>query len=842
MDKLKQPRRTDMNPMIDHKKDFFGGGQYSDPAVPASEIPNNGVRNAFNMLLYPDYAEVRPGTEKHSDLIPPFVADRVTYLATKTDYIITITFGQSFSQEDVDYYFYWPISGRRDLILEVINETQIRVKHSDAEGPATASMPGKIMPPENAKRFWHSASNKLYAIFGEKVYSTSWDMDSWTEIQLSSSRLAADKIISAYSIFDANKSWIYLINPNGVFVIDTTMTPMEMWKSNTACQDNTIVETEEDVENTHGNRYLTCSSRLSGFVTQNRLNASIVIQQESGPNNPNKTDETNKDFAEVWSPSYSGSTVDSYESLVGNTNTRSIAEWKAITDGAFNCVGVGGTGNRTVGALDFSGIVTKDDVAAIIQIALNTYYIDISFTYNAVTNAFTLYPTNDKNGSLRTVRYFSKAYTGTEIFIDGYLNMGNPSLVPAGEGGTIVSTNLSTENTRSIGPITIPVNARHWTHIPIYRTNDLAVATTSQERYVLAAEIPIGKAFDAYRDNADGHIHISPGGNGEFAEADVLCAIKFADGTTDTISGFISSTEVVGSGVLATVVGQGAAIGNGRVMTAKQVGTVITAVTGDSFLTSDVGMRVWWADGYYSFILEYVNATTVIAETSSNHTQQGLTINPTSRYFNDTVEDQILNDRASQYPLYTRFWQPLPLLDAGAIVPGFIIVSKAGIDEIHYSMLRNKHEYLGGYYNDYLQIAPIKDKIIHFSEFKDMLLIYCSNSTYWIATNTTLAMEVPDIGEYVSVISGVNLLDEKIGVFDAGSVQKIPNGIDIVFTNEPGVRTCNGGRFGQNFAVDNQGRSMVLNDLQKTQQKTASGYDANKLGYLIFFSDEAPDN
>ena len=695
--KLKEPSVQRQNQILKTKQSGFGAGMYTDPDLPASILPNNAVRWAFNVLLYSGYAEVRPGTERFSTLLPPAIDGRTNYIATKTGFIITKTVGQNFTQADVDSFFWWPESGHRDLIVAVLSVTSIQVRHDDPEGPSTAALPGKIMAPENARKIFHNSSRLLFAFFGTEIYWTSWYMDQWNRLPLRSGSNTTDIPISSASVFDQNQSNVFLINPNGIFVVDTRQDPMEYFKINTVCPNNTITEVPVGGPNVFGRRYLHSMSRLIGRTTENRFNARR-IQNESGTNN-----------------------ID-----------------------------------HVVESQDYRIVFGVDPAA------------------------------------------------------------GN----------------------RAIGPITYPVGVNHWTHIPIYATDDLALDTTDPERYVLLDEVPIAKAYDAYRNPVNGNILINPGGNGEFSEADVGNDIEFSDGTIDTITAFVSVNEVQGTGILLPVLAQGAAIGGGRVMDAGQTGTLITRTAGDLFLATDAGLMLFWADGYYSFITEFIDGSNVRALTSAAHALQGATIQPVSRYYNDRIPDDTLNNRAVNYSLYQRFWQPLPVLTTGVVVPGFIIVAKAGVDEIHYSQIPTNREYLAGYYNQYYQMAPIKDNITSLREFKDRIIIYCANSTYWAATNVTLSAEVPSIGEYVSVLAGVNILDLRIGVKDRGGIQRLRNGEEIVVTSEPGLRICNGQTYSSNYAVDAYGRSYVLNELQKAQQSTAAGYDPNKLGYLLFFSDQ----
>ena len=696
MIKLKKPSNQTQNPILKSKQSGFGAGMYTDPDLPASVLPDNAVRWAFNVLLYPNYAEVRPGSEKFSNLLPPSIEGRTNYVASKTGFVITKTVGHNFTAADIDSFFWWPVSGHRDIITSIISPVSVTVRHDDPEGPTTAALPGQIMASENAKKIFHNTSRLLFAFFGTDIYWTSWYMDQWNKLPLRSGSNTADVPISSASVFDQNQSNVFLINPNGIFVIDTRQDPMEIFKINTECSDNTITEVAPGGPNVFGRRYLHSMSRLIGLTVENRFNARR-IQNESGTNN-----------------------ID-----------------------------------HAVASQDFRIV----------------YGVDPS--------------------------------------------LGN----------------------RAIGPITYPVGVNHWTHVPIYATNDLALETTDPERFVLIDEVPIAKAFDAYRNPADGHILITPGGNGEFSPADVGNTIEFSDGTVDTITDFISVNEVEGNGILVAVLSQGAAIGGGRVMNASQTGTLITRTGGDLFFATDVGRMLFWADGYYSFITEFIDGSNVTVLTSAAHAPQGATVNPVSRYYNDIIPDETLNNRAVQYSLYQRFWQPLPINTTGVVVPGFLIVAKAGVDEIHYSQIPTNREYLAGYYNEYYQMAPIKDSITALREFRDRVIIYCANSTYWAATNVTLSAEVPSIGEYVSVLAGVNVLDLRIGVKDKGSIQTLRDGQEIVVTSEPGIRICNGQTFSSNYAVDKYGRSHILSELNKAQQSTAAGYDASKLGYLLFFSD-----
>ena len=836
MKKFKNPSRTEEDPIVKHTQSGFSAGMYMDPDLPASEMPANAVRLAFNTLLYPEYAEVRPGTELHTVLLPPFIIGRTNYEATKVGDLIIKAVGQNFASTDVDSYFWWPATGIRDIITDFINVTTVRVKSSDPQGPTTASNPGKMSAPENAKKLFHNPSGKLFAFFGQEVYYSEWDMAAWTLLPLRSSRLTADLPSPSGSLFDQNQNIVFLINANGVFAIDTRQDPMEFYKINTECPDNTITEVLVSNVNIHGRRYTHSMSRHIGRINQNRFNE-IRIQNESGNNNLDFANNS-QDYREVWSPDPIGQHIDYYQTLIGNTIAVAPGDlwwWQQIggglPPGGFK-IAINGSPLTTITGLDFTGVLSFTDIASVIQVGLRAFFPTATCTYLTVPDHFVINAGTTTGCTVSFVENAGLSSIAPRMCM--YEANANPLL-----NGTVVNTSFFVDGDRPIGPITYPLDSRHWTHVPIYASNDLSVATTDSDRLVLLDEVPIAKAYDAYRSPVNGHILITPGGNGEFSRADVGNNITFSNGVVDTLTAFVSVNEMVGTGTLVAVAAQGSAIGNGRVMDAAQVGTLITRTAGGVFNAGDIGRAFFWADGYRSFITGFIDPNNVTADKAAAHVAQGGTIEPTSRYYNDVISDETLDDRAAKFSLYQRYWQPLPSINTGVVVPGFLIIAKSDVDELHYCQIPVNREYLAGYYNQFYQMAPVKDRITAIREFKDRIVIYCANSSYWCATNVSLSAEVAETGEYVAVLSGVNLLDAKIGVLDLGSITRLPDGKEIIITSEPGLRICNGYQFSENLAVDSDGRSYVLSELLKAQQRTAAGYDRNKLGYILFFSDEA---
>jgi hypothetical protein len=95
-------------------------------------------------------------------------------------------------------------------------------------------------------------------------------------------------------------------------------------------------------------------------------------------------------------------------------NTKTVANFKAITDGAF-VISIDNTA-YTVEGLDFSSVTSFSDAAATIQAALVTAgATGATVTYSSLTQAFTI--TSGTTGASSEVGYASAPTTGTDISV-----------------------------------------------------------------------------------------------------------------------------------------------------------------------------------------------------------------------------------------------------------------------------------------------------------------------------------------------------------------------------------------------------------------------------------------
>lgn len=405
-----------------------------------------------------------------------------------------------------------------------------------------------------------------------------------------------------------------------------------------------------------------------------------------------------------------------------------------------------------------------------------------------------------------------------------------------------------------VGPFYVPqvcftidanIRERHLTHFPIYRTLDKAglykqgtsdLSLNNPERYIWVADLRMAAAFYARRYN--GKIEASIG---LFEEADVGSTVQFADGSRETIREYLTPTKVKYTiyPYYAEETGwQGAAIGNGKVMTASQAGKVVTKTAGDDFEDSDVGSFITWATGYQSVITVVTSASVAEVQDDFDKNVQGITLNPVYRYFNDTISDEKLRTRETTLICATRFLEPVDNCNVGIVVPGFMVCAKRGDKKIFESQLTSGFEYLAGFCNKGFQISEsVKDDIQFLLFFPGRLIVLCGSRTWYTATNLAKIVTMPKTGLMFSVLPGFDILDGNIGCFDFGSIQEIASGMYQYLTSEPGGigwRKFDGYKYGENeLLIPKLGQYNYYRDISKLMKETASIYDG-EMGLIIW--------
>ena len=886
---FKKPTNPEAYPLVDFEQKGFQA-LYKD--TPGSKIPNNALARAVNVLQFDEWFEIRPGTKLWSDTpLPtlegefegqsqyaspqsnlPHIKGRNNYVATKTGNIITKTVGEDFTAADVGNYFVWP-GNKHDRISEFIDANRVRTRIADVRQAATAVNPGKIRGPIN-DWMWHKVSRKVYWYIGNQVFWTDYLCAVFHEIHnRSNTPLPNEK-----STLNGEKDKVYIFTSAGHYQIDTATDPIEFYRINDEIPSNNIQGKPKTKSRVYGRRYIYTMSRLSGTGNRDRGDEGVQIKKESGPTKVVKSNNYN-DYKEVFWDNQIIDNVQVNKVLRGRYGgvPGDLSNFNLI-DEPLQGIAVRMLTYRTGGitawrdiAVDIRNVESFDEIAAIIQAKMREVFSD--FTPYCVcrfaNNRFEFHAgaEDDLDGADDSwIDIWQPVGAGIfdlyEVGTNDYLNM------PGGAEFIDSTAHILEGEDESDNALMIPGNQKQWTHYTVYTTQNTNDPINNPELYIFLNDVHVAKSFICnYRFGgpyagwpANGqyvYLEITDGSN-KFEREDIGSFVKTTLGITMEIIGFISENEVVvgsqvGLGLAPNPtrvwpnhpfphsgeeLNIGCAIGGGNVCKATQAGTTVTRDSGTVFAPDIIGSTLFWSDGTYGYVTEFVDEDTVYTETAAEHDIGGLTWNPTGRNFNDTISDTSLGYRAKTLPLQNRFWTPLPNGRIGEKVPGFIFVAEDNGDKVSYSQLPLNSDHLGGHYYPEYQTQPVKDAIKDLWEFPGLLIIFCANSTWRIQTNVTDIVTTPSVGEAIAVITGVSIVDGSIGIKHEGSIQEIDGGAVILVTSEPQVRKFNGYQYSEGLATDEKGKGYILEDIQKLQPEVAVGYDP-LMGYIIWGTEES---
>jgi hypothetical protein len=307
--------------------------------------------------------------------------------------------------------------------------------------------------------------------------------------------------------------------------------------------------------------------------------------------------------------------------------------------------------------------------------------------------------------------------------------------------------------------------------------------------------------------------------------------------TTTTGNDDITITENIG-----TTVGFINA-GSGALVTIN--GHVVSPILGNSFLNTDNGKRLFLSNGkkYHitgvsgisGLIAENDNISTTIAacwapEEGFNKIYQNNSWIDGGRLYSDITSDDKQKSRLTGFPFYQRLYQNLDNSNIGLCIPGWLIT--ANNQKLSYSQVADGYEYLTGYYHPQYQIANTKDNIKAFGKFIDKLVIYCSNSTYFIPTNVTATVNLNTIGVDITTLSSLNIIDSNIGILNSNSLCDVEQNKQILITNESTIRMFDGNQYSESLSVNK------INSLLNKFSTNISALYNPYIGYMFWGSIE----
>lgn len=935
---VKNPAAKRNDPTVPWKQDTFTN-IYRD--IPASRIPNGGVADAKNVLLYGDRAMVRPGDERHSDTIglPLDATQPFTSGIAKSGTSVTHS-GNGFAATDIGKYLIWD-DGSSSLITAFVGAGEVTVDDSTAQADTDVDIRSQIWG-----NFWHEKSKKIFLHIGTRLFHTPWDFSGgWVEITLPS----GSTLTQTRSKFDQEENLIYLFNSSGIILIDVTdednISTVQM--NMPAPSNNIVPATDETIgaaatlvdhlpslieteANRFGRRYLHTMVKLDGDSDNDRGDGTRLIK-ESGSNTFPSTNDF-KDYKESWRINPFKTAGDDSFALSSSSYGYDFSSGAdGFIQDFINSIGAfdltirttPGAGASTVDTtrtvvVNCEDDVTWDDIAASFQIALNASFPDNDmYCFFDATAEELLFFDSDPNIEMIIATTPTGSYTDWSS--DGTLFSGLST------SGTFINWHvLGTKTTKALQ---MPSGQFGYTHFGVYSTVELGSGSpaANPEYFIWQKDIPIIKSFIVItKSNGDLLSNITAADGNILEKEDLGCWINFANGDsmkiqrlwendlngvqayahneggslhttlkTEGISTGAATNKLIDSGATFTnttdavavgdpvlnstddaiaiitaidsdtqlslsedifpfsvqayhIGGEPVAIGSEEPMMGTKSGTTVTAqamVTPKNsvplfdFVAADVGKSIFWSDGDIDVIVSVTSTTEVEVLKSGTKTYNtAFAFEPTGRNYNDSVTDDVLEARATAFPLLSRFYENLPDSDIGAIVPGFLVVATEDDTKGYYSQYSNAYRYLAGHYYAEYQFFIVPDLIKELSAIPNQLILFCKNSTRRFQTNVVENVNDARVGESIAILAGQGIVDENIGISDRMGVISYGSGYKLVTTSEPGVRIFDGYRYGENKLMDNLGRGHIRESFQILKDRIIAYYEPNLYGIMFWGS------
>lgn len=793
---------------------------------PANILPDGALAKAVNAWCDGSRTRPRNGSMLWTSTPFPEIAGRTGYTGTKEGYYVN-TSVDVFEKTDVSNLIGWE-NGYYDEIVEWINPQRVRVRDNDPNG-GTFFLRGKINLWE-----WHRKKELWVLQLGEDLWTANREMTQYTQV-LIISRDKPSNSFSEYKEFDDN---CFVENSGGLFKIILTDSPPTAYRTNTDIPNERIESNESEGEKNHKYRYFYSAARLDQSSLFRSRNTPVKILTESGINKYFYEDESENvgDWAIINTEEPIGEGVETYGVLYsGPTLVVDATLWASVNDATvkFN---INNLGYANI-VFDFTAVTTMDDVASVIQSGIKRYFPSATCEF-----------VGDRGRPRLKIT-------------SGVVHGGNVEYCLRGEGGTVFaadnlglleSSGAVKLNPRSNAPnivrgLKVPPVGKlgeyqwHWTHFPVYRTADYGPdgrrlktngkQTVNSPDYVSwVKDLRIAGAFIARR--VGGIVELREGEEGgQFEKADEGTVIEFEDGTREELlsGGYIDSKHCRYSGA-----GQyyynnsgwmAAMIGNGRVKRVSKVGTIITRYPGSrgtSFTSNDIRKPILFPNGTYSYIKRVINADSLEVWDDRNWDEVGITLDPTHRNFTDIVDDDQLYGYSAAWTAKNRFFVPIKVGDMISKQPGFLLTAPRYGKEVNYCQLELSYRQFVGYHDQNYQKMIIEDQIMALEDFPNRFSILCEGTIYTGVTNNAIEITIEGTLQKIFQLADVEKVAD-FGISDAGSIQRIGEGLIRMITNIDEIRDFDGINYGDDLAVD---KMLNLKKIQRVIQNAYPQYSS----------------
>jgi len=803
-----------------------------------TELESYAVAKAVNCICRGDDVEPRNGSILYSTTRFPALERYGTFSAnksSKTGNVVTTT-EDVFDADVVGNYIVW--GNVTDEIIQYNNPREVLTRDSDTNQGDSAYIQGKL----NLWK-WHSKQEVLILQLADELWTANRGMTTYTKVIISSKQVPNN----SESNYIEHDDDCLVANPAGIFKILLDRTVPVAYKINSAIPGRTIISNNDNGELNHKYRYFYSMSKLDGSDNFRSRLTPVKIQTESGLNEYILTEDEKGDWREINTEEPVGPGIDTYGILTGfsgiDTNP---ATWAAIHDGTAR-VSINNTPYRNL-VFDFGGVVTMDEVAAVIQTQLRRYWSEATCQYTNINGPRMQVTSGKIKGGV--VEYWEDGIGGTNTMATdlGLIRVRSTS-------AKSFKSRAPIDDNKIIRTLEIPDIKRtntpnwHWTHYSVYRTADIGpegenrdvtgrAAVNSPDFIVWVKDLRVMGSFIARRRN--GIIEVRTGEYGEFERADVGSVVEFEDGTRVEITGYVGPKRVrysVNPYYRDRSPWQAACIGNGRVARMVVNGTTVTRYPGSvgaSFTSADVRKTIQFPNGTVSYIKSVTDANTFEINNTATWDETAITLDPTERNYNDIVNDEQLFGYAGGFVNKNRLFRPVEESSLILDQPGFVLFSAKTSKEIYYCQNELSYRQFMGYHNPDFQKLILEDQIQSLQDFPNRFSALCLGNIYTGVTNNSIEITVPETLQLIFQLRDMERVAD-FGLADTGTIARVGESQIRFMTNRDEIRDFDGIDYGPDLSVDTQSQHKKIKEALKKAYKQFVSIYSRDTGYILWW-------
>lgn len=786
---------------------------------PASEIPQNALAKAINCNCQGGSVWPRYGSKLYTHQKFPAIPGRTGYSAHKVGNILISDSGNIFTLDDVSNIWMWS-NGLSDEMTRYISPTQIYVRDSDINSGSDCYIQGKINLWE-----WHRLKELWVLQLGEDFWTANRELTTFTQVLI----VSRDKPSNSFSEWIEDEENCIVVNQGGLFKLILTDSPPTAYRINSDIPTIKITSNQEDGEKNHKYRYFYGLERLESAINFEDRNTPIKILTESGLNEYKYTDTDKGDWSIVNTEKQIGKGIDTYGVLMGGAGlTTSLTHWRSVNNYTIR-VNINNLGYANI-ICDFSAITTMNDVAEVLKQSIKTYFPSVEVSYVVEGT----YPNQVPRIKITSGKLYPGSITYCLPGIGGNPNLAMFMYLLSTSGAEISNPIVDNPNTiRGLNISWVGSSGErqwHWTHYSVYRTADLGpegksikstgkASVNSPEFISWIKDLRVCASFIARRQNGYVELYYSEAG-GEFEKADEGSVIEFEDGVRVTLleDGFVNNKKCAYSTTPYydnSSPWQAAMIGDGRVARMLKTGTILSRYPGSvgtAFTDSDERKPVWFPNGTISYIKRVLSADTIEVWDDRGWTDTAITLDPKTRNFRDTIDDEKLFGYSAGWTCKSRFMQPVRIADTISKQPGFVLTAPRYGKMVSYMQFELGYRQFVGYHNWEFQRIILEDQVMAMEDFPNRFSIICKGTIYTGVTNNAIEYTLPGTLQKIYILSDPEKVAD-FGISDAGAIQRIGDGLIRMITNTYEVRDFDGINYGDDLSVS---KELNLKKFKKT--------------------------